>query len=180
MSMEDGMPTKSSTERYGSVAASIHWLSALAVILMLASGLAMDNDDTLVPTILPVHVSLGLLVGVLTLFRIIWWWFFDRRPAPVAGMSATQEWAARLVHLGLYVAILIMVASGVGMLALTGAAPAIFSGGVLPEFSDVAPYFMHGLISRLLIALVLGHIVAALWHQFVRRDGLIGRMRVSG
>lgn len=174
------MPAKSSTDRYGSVAAGIHWLSALAIILMLASGLAMGNDDALVPTVLPVHVSLGILVGLLTLFRIIWWWIFDRQPRPVAGMSVAQERAARLVHLGLYVAILIMVASGVGMLALTGAAAAIFSGGVLPDFSDAPPYFMHWLMSRALIALALGHIGAALWHQFAKRDGLIGRMRVGG
>lgn len=174
------MPAKSSTDRYGAVAAGIHWVSALAVILMLASGLAMDNDRALVSAILPVHVVLGLVVGILTLFRIVWWWLFDRHPQPVVGLGVAQQWAARLVHLGLYVAIVIMVFSGVGMLVLTGAAPAIFGGGALPEFSDVPPFGMHAIMSRLLIALVLGHIAAALWHHFVRRDGLIGRMRVGG
>ena len=173
------MGLRSSTTRYGAIPASIHWLSALAVLLMLASGLVMDNADDLVPAILPFHVTLGLLVGVLTLFCIAWWVFFDTRPQPVAGMSKAQEWAARLVHLGLYVAIAVMVASGIAMLALTGAAPAVFGGGVLPEFDDVPPYFMHGLMSRILIGLALGHIGAALFHQFIKRDGLIGRMRVG-
>ncbi|MBJ3786530.1 cytochrome b [Devosia sediminis] len=174
------MPLKSTPRRYGAIAATIHWLSALAVILMLISGMVMGNEDDLVPAILPIHVSLGIVVGVLTLFRIAWWVFFDRHPEPVAGMSRAQEWAARLVHLGLYGAIVIMVASGVGMVALTGAAPAIFAGGPLPEFDEVPPYLMHGIMSRILIALVLGHIGAALFHQFIRRDGLIGRMRVGG
>lgn len=174
------MAIHSSNDRYGAVAASIHWLSALAVLLMLGSGLAMGNEDDLVPTVLPMHVALGVLVGVLTLFRVAWWWFFDRHPAPVAGMSQAQEWAARLVHLGLYVAILIMVASGIGMVALTGAAPAIFGGAPLPDFSDAPPHAMHELMSRLLIGLVLAHVAAALWHHFVKRDGLIGRMRVGG
>lgn len=35
---------------------------------------------------------------------------------------------------------------------------------------------MHALMSRLLIALALGHIGAALFHQFIRRDRLIRRM----
>ena len=174
------MSIKSSPDRYGAIAAAIHWVSALAVILMLVSGLVMDNAGDLVPSILPLHIVLGVLVGLLTLFRIVWWWLFDRQPRPVAGMSRAQEWAARLVHLGLYGAIVIMVASGVGMVALTGAAPAVFSGGVLPDFDAVPPYVVHGLVSRLLIALALGHIGAALFHQFVKRDGLIGRMRLNG
>lgn len=174
------MALKSSTQRYGAIAASIHWLSALAVLLMLTSGMVMTNDPERLSVILPVHVSLGLVVGVLTLFRILWWVAFDKQPRPVEGMSRAQEWAARLVHLGLYGAIAIMVASGVAMLALTGAAPAIFSGAPLPDFGAVPPALMHGLMSRILIALVVGHIGAALWHQLVRRDGLIGRMGFGG
>ncbi len=174
------MGLKSSTDRYGRVAATIHWLSALAVILMLASGQAMDFNDDVVGTILPVHVALGVLLGVLTLVRILWWLVFDRHPSPQSGMSAIQVWLARLVHLGLYAAILVMVASGITMVALTGSAPAIFGGGVLPDFGAVPPASAHGLVSRLLLALVIGHIGAALWHQFVKRDGLIGRMRMGG
>ena len=174
------MSLKSSTHQYGAMPAAIHWLSAGAVILMLVSGRMMDNARELVGAILPVHVGLGLLVGLLTLFRILWWGFFDRQPAPPAGLGRTQIWAARLVHLGLYGAIVIMVASGIGMLALTGAAPAVFSGGPLPRFEAVPPHAMHGLMSWILVMLVLGHIGAALWHQFVRRDGLIGRMGFGG
>lgn len=173
------MALRSSTDRYGRVAAAIHWLSALAVILMLASGQAMDFNGDLVSAILPVHVTLGVLLAVLTLFRILWWLAFDRHPAPLEGISALQTRLAQLVHLGLYAAILVMVASGIAMLALTGAAPAIFGGGVLPDFSAVAPFAAHGLVSRLLLLLVIGHIGAALWHHFVKQDGLIGRMRLG-
>ena len=172
------MALRSSPTRYGAMAASIHWLSALAVILVWISGRVMDNAKDAVGSILPVHVSLGLLVGVLTLFRILWWVAFDRQPAPIAGMSTAQTWAARLVHWGLYGAMVLMVASGVAMLALTGAVPAIFSGGPLPRFNEVAPSGVHGLVSWLLALLVLGHVAAALWHQLVTRDGLIGRMRL--
>ncbi|MHA6299448.1 cytochrome b [Devosia sp. CAU 1758] len=170
------MSLKSSSDRYGAIAVSTHWVSALAVILMLASGQAMDWNGDLAGAVLPVHVSLGMLVGVLTLFRILWWLVFDRQPQPVSGIGRGQELLARAVHLGLYGAIAIMVASGIAMLALTGALPQIFGGGTLPEFDVVAPFMAHSLVSKLLLVLVLGHIGAALWHHFVRRDGLIGRM----
>ncbi len=167
---------KSSTDRYGAIAVAIHWLTALAIILMLASGQAMDWNDDLVGAILPLHVVLGLLVGVLTLFRIVWFWVFDRHPAPAAGLSRLHHRTAQLVHLGLYAAILVMAASGLAMLALTGAAPQIFSGSPLPDFGDVPPFAAHSLVSRILLVLVLGHIGAALWHHFIRKDGLIARM----
>lgn len=172
------MALHSSPDRYGTMAVALHWLSALAILLMLGSGQAMDwaATEAAVAAILPVHAVLGLLVGVLTLFRILWWIAFDRRPEPQGGLSRTQERLASVMHLGLYVAILVMVASGVGMVALTGAAPAIFGGGTLPDFSAVPPYLVHGLLSKVLLVLVLGHVGAALWHQFVQRDGLIVRM----
>lgn len=34
----------------------------------------------------------------------------------------------------------------------------------------------HGAVSKLLLVLALGHIGAALWHHYIRRDGLIGRI----
>jgi len=172
------MPLKSTPERYGTVPIAIHWLSALAVIFMLASGQLLGNaaDADLVARILPVHVVLGLTVGLFTLLRIVWWLAFDRHPVPPPGQPAAQAMAARLVHLGLYGAILVMVASGIGMLALTGAAPQIFGGGALPDFRAAPPSAVHGFMGRLLLLLVLGHVAAALYHQFIRRDRLLARM----
>lgn len=170
------MSLRSSPDRYGRVAVAIHWLSALAVILMLASGLVMGEEEDLVASILPFHVSLGMVVGVLTLFRILWWVAFDRQPRPVEGMSRVQEWAARLVHLGLYVSILVMVSSGIATVLLSGGLGVVFSGAALPDFDKAPPFDTHELVSRLLIGLAIAHIGAALFHQFIKRDGLIGRM----
>ena len=173
---------KSRPDRYGAIAASIHWASALAIILMLTSGLMLDGaeDPEQVRSLLRFHVPLGLSVAVLTLVRIVWWLAFDKQPHAPADMGQAQKWAARLVHLGLYGAIIIMVSSGIGMVVLTGAMPQIFSAGPLPEFSQAPPALVHGLMGRLLLVLAAGHILAALYHQLVRRDNLIGRMRIGG
>lgn len=171
------MPLRSSSQHYGTVAIAIHWLTALAVIALLGSGQVMaNNGEDLLARILPVHVVLGVTVGALTLLRIVWWLGFDRQPGPVAGLSKTQRSLASAVHLALYVALLVMAASGAAMLILTGAAPAIFGGAPLPDFRSVPPFMAHSLVSRLLLVLALGHVAAALWHHFIRRDGLIHRM----
>ena len=173
------MPIKSSTDRYGAVAITIHWVTALAVLLMLGSGQLMDWNPAAAGTILPYHVVTGMLIGVLTLLRILWWLAFDRQPAPQAGMPAWQERLARLVHWGLYACILVLVGSGVAMMVLLNALGPIFSGGTLPDFSQAPPRLVHGLVGRLLLLLALGHIGAALWHQWIRQDHLLARMGLS-
>lgn len=174
------MSLKSSPTRYGSVAIAIHWLTALAIAGMLFSGLGAANsgDEAARLALLRGHAIMGSLVGVLTLFRIVWWLAFDRRPADQAGTSRVQALAAHVVHFGLYAVILIMVASGIGTIALSGAGAQLVGAAALPlpDFTLAPPFTVHGLLSRVLIALLIGHIGAALWHQLVRRDRLMARM----
>ena len=174
------MPLRSSAQKYGSVAIAIHWLTALAIVLMLASGLNAGNmpDGAQKLGLLRFHAITGMLVGVLTLLRILWWLLFDKHPENPPGTRGPQLWAARLVHLGLYVVILVMVSSGFATVILTGANLQLFGNAPLPlpDFSLAPPFTVHGIVARLLIALLLAHIGAALWHQFARRDRLLARM----
>lgn len=174
------MSIKSSPTRYGAVAIAIHWVTAIAILGMLASGLTAVNtaDEAMRLTLLRGHVIMGILIGVLTLFRIVWWLAFDRRPTDPAGMSRMQALAAHVVHYGLYAVILVMVASGIGTIALSGAGAQIVGAAPLPlpDFTLAPPFTVHGLLARGLIVLLIGHIGAALWHQFAKRDRLLARM----
>ncbi len=172
------MSLKSTATRYGAVAIAIHWISALVILAALAGGLIMDRTEEagLVRTILPVHMTLGVAALLLTLFRIGWWIWGDKRPEPAPGQPAAQEWAARLVHGLLYLVVLILVASGIATVALSGAIPALLTGEALPEFSGLLPRTAHGLAGRVLLVLLVAHIGAALYHQFIRRDRLLARM----
>lgn len=174
------MALKSTTDRYGSVAITIHWLSAILILILLASGFraAGTLDPGVKAALLSVHVSAAVVLLCLTVLRIAWWWGFDRKPRPVAGVPSCQKRAARAVHGLFYVVILGMIASGIGMLALSGAVGAIFAGrGVeLPDFWQYPPRLPHGVGARLLIGLLVLHTAAALYHHFGRRDGLLRRM----
>ena len=175
------MSLKSSPTRYGSVAIALHWLTAIAIVVLLATGLAAANtaDAGAELTLLRGHAVMGAVVGVLTVLRIVWWLLIDRRPAPAAGLSQGQVRAARMVHLGLYVAIVIMVSSGVGTLMLSGGPGQLLGAVPLADFTLVPPFTVHAILSRLLAVLALGHVAAALWHQFVSRDRLLARMGVG-
>jgi cytochrome b561 len=175
------MSLRSTTDRYGGIAIAIHWTSAALIIAALAGGLVMANtaEPAVKQMILPIHATLGSLALLLTLTRIGWWIWGDRRPRPVAGMPPAQEWAARAVHALLYLAVVVLGASGIATLVLSGAIPALLSGAPLPDFSELPPRLVHGLMGRLLLVLLAAHVGAALYHHFIRRDHLLARMGVG-
>ena len=174
------MALKSSSDRYGAVAIAIHWITAVAVAGLLVSGFraAGTIDPVAKAGLLRVHAVVGATVLALTLARIAWWVFADRRPAEAAGTPRLQGSAARAVHLLFYVVLIGMAASGVGMLALSGAAKILLGGapgrlaGLIGDSPRRPP--RRGAVLR--VALVVVHVAAALYHQFVLRDRLMARM----
>jgi cytochrome b561 len=174
------MGWKSSGNRYGAVAMAMHWVTAAAIFGLLASGLIMDSmvDQAAKMNILRVHVLIGAGVLLLTLLRIAWWAFADRKPGEPAGQPRWQASAARWVHRLFYLVIIVMGASGVAMIALSGAGYILFAGapGPLPEFETYAPRAAHGLAAWVLMAMIAAHVGAALYHQLIRGDRLLGRM----
>lgn len=173
------MMLKSRPDGYGSVAVTIHWLTAILIVAALGSGFQADRmvDSATQAAFLRFHIPVAITVLLLTVFRIVWWWRFDRKPIPVKGPPPWQERFARFVHFAFYVVMLGMVASGIGMMVLSGAGPIIFGGsGALPDFHDYPPRVPHGIGAFLLVILLFAHVGAALYHHFFRWDGLIRRM----
>ena len=89
-------------------------------------------DPAAKAAILRVHVPIALGVLTLMLLRIVWPWGFNRKPYPVAGSPHWQDRAAQAVHILFYVVILGLAASGIGILALSGAAPSTRATARLP------------------------------------------------
>jgi len=163
---------------YTTLAKTLHWTVATVLTFVFLSGFAADSAS--VPEssgALRAHLAFGLSVGALTILRLAAWLTFDRRPAPVSHPVVLESVVARTTHILLYIVPLGMVISGVAMVAVSDAAPVIFGGeGDLPRFETLPPRAAHGFGASLLLALLTFHIGAALWHQFVRRDGIMRRM----
>lgn len=158
---------------------SLHWLSTIAILALLVTGFRAAGavDPAAQAELLRLHVPLGITVLVLTLFRLVWWGIFDRKPRLIAGTPPWQDRLARLTHIGFYVVLLAMLVSGIALMALSGAADVLFGGtGALPDFSDLPPRALHGIGAMLLIILILLHVGATLYHQIIRRDGTFQSM----
>lgn len=176
------MPIKSTANRYGSVAITFHWVSAVTIVALLVLGFRVANTDdpATKAALLRVHVPLGLFILAITVLRL-GWWIVDRKPHRVAGRALWQAATERAVHALLYVTIIVMGTSGICMMVLSGAGPILFgnSSQPLPRFSDYAPHVPHGLGAFVLLGLVAVHVGAALYHQVVRRDRLLARMGIG-
>ncbi len=174
------MPAKSTSNHYGAIAVAIHWASALLIIGLLASGMRADDTADLADKaeILKIHAPLGISILALTLLRIVWWLTVDKKPEPVSRMPDWQGKVSRATHILLFVVILGMTASGIGMMILSGAREILFAGapGPLPDFWNYPPRLPHAIGAKVMMFLVALHAGAAFYHQFFLKDGLLRRM----
>lgn len=180
------MMTNSET-RYGSVAKTLHWLIAFAIIGLLVVGKYMhglpDNDPDKF-ALYQMHKSFGISVLVLTVVRILWRVTNKVPPLP-AGMPAWQRWGAHLSHFGLYALMLAIPLSGWAVASSSpfGIPTLLFGAAELPNLPvandrDTHEFYeeAHELLGNLMILLLIVHVVAALKHHFVDRDTVFRRM----
>ncbi|WP_051630925.1 cytochrome b [Afifella pfennigii] len=175
------MMIRSTPRAYGEVRVFLHWSIAATVLVALVSGFAADNIGMAGRDALRLHVLAGLLAAVLTLARIAWW-VAEPKQVPGAGGAERKGVLARAVHLLLVLVPLGMTVSGLSLILRSGAAPQLLTDapGMLPPFEMLRPRRPHGFGARLILALVTVHAGAALYHHFVRRDGLMQKMWFTG
>lgn len=169
---------KSSDARYGSMAVTLHWLSALLILILLITGFrAGFSADAAVKAIaLTIHVPVAITVLLLTAWRLIWWWRFDRKPAPLGGAPHWQELTATWTHRALYLLLFVLLGSGIAMSAMSGLPFALFGDAPLPDLDTLPPRAPHGYAAKALAGLVLLHAGAALQHHFIAKDTTLRRL----
>ena len=124
------------------------------------------------------HMVNGLSVGVLMVLRLVVR-SLTQRPEP---LTTGLVWSSKLgqrVHLAIYVIVFLMVASGLALAVQTGLPSILFGESAQPlpnTFDGFWVRAVHAIAAKLLMALILLHVGAALWHHYVRRDGLLRRM----
>lgn len=169
------MPT-----RYHPVLIVLHWLLAFLIIGALIGGSVMldgtPNSDPAKLGSLRIHMILGLIVGVLMIARLITRLRTAHPPEATSGIALADAFAP-WAHVLLYVLAFGMVGSGMALSIMSGLPDAVFGAGSLPEsFDGFTARSVHGIVAKLLIALILLHIAAALYHQIIRKDGLMSRL----
>ena len=174
--------SKIQTNDYAISQKIVHWIMALAIMLDLfiaqKFGNPMELADRLESRV--DHATLGTIVTVFFVLRLFLRWKHGAPPLP-ASMPKWQQQLAHFAHITLYMLI--------GGLLLTGFATAINAANPLALFGQIDITIgqtneqtfdfirqFHELATEGIIALIALHIVAALYHGFIKRDGSTGRM----
>ena len=186
--------TRSRSPRYSAVAIALHWLTALAIIALLAAGLWMTDAIRQPETrnfaykVYQWHKGLGLAVLVLTFARLAWRLMNKPPPLPAA-MSRIERTGAALSHGAFYVLMLAIPLAGWGMVSASPLGlPTIVFGlfewphiPLLAGLEDKKPVeaafkAAHKYLGFGLMALLVLHVAAAVKHHFVNRDDVLARM----
>lgn len=173
-----------SPTRYHGALIALHWLLAALLLCMLAVGSlmlkAMPNSVPEKISALQIHMSIGALILVLTIVRLVVR-LKTAHPAAASSGNRLLDKLAPGMHWAFYLLVLGMVVSGIGISVLAGLPEIVFQGqGSLPaDFNALPPRVAHAWLARLLTVAIGLHFAAALYHQGVRRDGLLARMSLG-
>lgn len=174
---------KDSRSGYGLLSIAIHWVSALLILFLFGLGVYMVDlgyYDDWYHKGPELHISLGLVVVLLMLVRVIW---RIANPTPVElSAKRTQNIAAKIVKLGLYAFIFIVLISGYLITTAEGQPASMFNLIKFPVLTELSSQnvdlagVVHEYLAWGIVLLVVFHAAGALFHHFVIRDRTLVRM----
>lgn len=168
---------------YGWISIALHWLTAAIVLTMwtigtIAQAAAREDASWFVHW----HMSIGVSAYALLWGRIIWR-FAVGHPEPHPGQSAFLFPVAKYFHFLLLAAIGLMLASGPLMVWSAGEAIEVFALALpspLAAWPDLQHSLrrIHGVTASFVLLGVILHILAALKHVVVNRDGTFDKIMI--
>ena len=170
-------------ERHPALVIALHWGTAVALVVAVGAMFVRDaiEDNGYRTLLLQLHRQLGLLVLLVAVWRLVTRFrhgLADHAP----DMAWLLRWAARAAHVGLYALLLALPVLGWALtnahetpLRLFGVIPLPAITAPDSEFADTL-YDYHVWLAWGMLAMVVAHAGAALWHHFVRRDKVLSAM----
>lgn len=169
-------------KKYHPFLVTLHWLLAILLVASLFMGSnvlsEIKNSDPEKLFSLRMHMSIGMCILVLTLIRLGVRLKSQKPPHADIGNALLNKLGV-LAHYILYLLVILMAVSGMAISIMAGLPDIVFggSGAALPAtFDEFPPRLVHGIIAKLLMITIIAHVLAALYHQFVRKDSLFSRM----
>jgi cytochrome b561 len=171
---------KETNARYHPLQVSLHWLIVLLIFVTFLLGKYMSglpNESGKILS-LGVHMALGFITLLVMVVRVI---ARFRLPKPIAATTGNPflDWISKAVHYALYVLVFLMAVSGLSLSLQSGLVPIVFGASNSPLPADFYAFqarMLHGFIAPALLVLVLVHVGAVIYHQFILKDHLLSRM----
>jgi cytochrome b561 len=165
--------------QYSKRMAIIHWLTLGLLVVAWFLGDALsdarhEGNATLAGYL--IHALVGDAVLLLALLRL----YFRRKDGtPAAVGSGVMDKVATGVHHLLYTILILLPVTGIMIIITSKVGSALMAGdaGLLPKkFTGVLAHNVHEVLVSVLIVIVVVHVLGAIKHQFILKDGLMSRM----
>ena len=175
---------KNNSQQYGSLSKVLHWLSALVVLALFASGywmVELDYSSQWYQTAPHWHESVGILLIAVTLLRLFWRGIAGS-PAPISSHSRVEQKASATMIALLYFTLFSVLISGFLISSANEQAIAVF------DWFKVSPIILaiknqeditglvHYYAAYAIIICASLHALAALKHHFIDKDNTLKRM----
>ena len=166
---DDSKNLQSELPKHGVVARIIHWSTGALVVYGFAKGL--DNVNQLEdPQLWIFEVLFAFVLGAILAARFIWMRKFNkgasRLPETAPKWQHSLSW---LGHNAIYV--------GMGTIILSGLAIAgLYYSPLQNSFMMDGIIFIHNASVALTQIVIIGHVLAALYHYFWLKDGVMQTM----
>ena len=168
--------------RYHWLLVLLHWLLAFYIIATLAGGFLimapMANTDPEKKRVLMFHMSFGIGIAGVMLLRLVLR-LVTAKPADLTTGHAALDRLVPYAHYAFYLLVVLMAGTGLSTAILAGLNRSVFQGTGEPlpaDFSAYPTFMAHAALAIVLAALIALHVVAVLYHQFLRRDRPLRRM----
>jgi cytochrome b561 len=178
------MKIKNTSRHFGILTKLFHWLIAISIIGLIWLGWYMVDltyYDKWYNRSLDWHKSLGMLVLGAALLKI-GWQLYTPTPETTLNLKYWGRLSANIMHKLLFAMMILIPISGYLISTSNGKPIEIFGWFDVPalisnnkELRDLA-IELHYYMAYGTAVLVLGHIVAALKHQFINKDGTLVKM----
>ena len=126
-----------------------------------------------------IHMIAGLAILALLVVRLIVRWT-TKHPDWASAGNKLFDWVGNLTHWGLYVLTFAMTITGIILASQRGQLARVLGIGTFTpggfRRGGFSLGFLHGGVWTLLLLLIALHVGAALYHQFILKDNLMGRM----
>jgi cytochrome b561 len=168
---------------YDAVTISLHWITAALVIFLFGSAETwgfFERGGALRHELQLLHVSCGILLLPVILFRVVWR-FAHRGDLPPAA-AGLQELLAKGTHLALYALLVAQVTLGFLYRWAQGEDFGFLGLFSLPRIIDIDATWAHPIrefhndVAWIIVALAGFHALAVLYHHYFLKDRLWARM----
>ncbi len=183
MEMASSAALAASNPAYTRQARILHWITAILVLGLIPVGISLDKlpDGSLKDTMFDLHRATGVVVMLLTLWRLLH--RVNNPPRPHgADLPAIQRIVSKIVHFALYAMLILSPIIGWVGASVYGASLNFFWLFEIPSpFTANVPLAekilgLHSVLGISMAAALLLHIGAALYHHYIRKDQVFRRM----